>query len=183
MKKAASYQSPPPNPNHLKWLVESRRQNQETCTRLYELMTPKCWKNSKLGYEAKTLVSIGFSLWRAAFLADKTGHLKETNDHAVYFLGEMLETNAITFTQDKKARGFTFNYYLANVRFRLAEFKDDNPNFEVADRLLQKGQLKLLKPTERWRAYQKAFEDAVGNFQQRLSNSKGTNRSAVTAFK
>jgi len=68
---------------------------------------PKCWKNAKLGYEAKTLVSIGFSLWRAAFLADKSGDLKETNEHATYFLGEMLETNAIAFTQDRKARGFT----------------------------------------------------------------------------
>src|ERR1035438_547421 len=114
-----------PDPNHLKWLVESRRQNQQVCARLYELMTAECWKTPKLGYEAKTLVSIGFSLWRAAFLADKSGQLRETNEHATYFLGEMLETNAIAFTQDKKARGFTFNYYLANVRFRLAEFKAD----------------------------------------------------------
>ena len=120
------------------------------------------------GYQAKTLVSIGFSLWRAAFLADKSGELEETNEHATYFLGEMLETNAITFTQDKKARGFTFNYYLANVRFRLAEFKGDNSDFEVDQHLLKRGKLKKMKPTERWRAYQKAFEKAVNHFEARL---------------
>ena len=157
-----------PNPKHLQWLVESRRQNQEVCARLYELMTPKCWKNPKLGYEAKTLVSIGFSLWRAAFLADKSGALKETNEHATYFLGEMLETNAIAFIQDKKARGFTFNYYLANVRFRLAEFKADNRDFEVDQRLLRKGKLRQMKPADRWRAFQQAFKDAVHHFEARL---------------
>jgi hypothetical protein len=99
---------PPPKPEHLEWLVESRAQNQAACARLYGLLTPKCWQNDTLGYEAKTLVSIGFALWRAAFLADKSGELKETNDHATYFLGEMLESNAINFTQDKKAKGFTF---------------------------------------------------------------------------
>jgi hypothetical protein len=161
-----------PDPKHLKWLVESRKQNQEASARLYELMTPKCWKNAKLGYEAKTLVSIGFSLWRAAFLADKSGDLKETNEHATYFLGEMLETNAIAFTQDKKARGFTFNYYLANVRFRLAEFKKDNPDFEIDQRLLKRGKLRSMHPMKRWRAFQQAFEDAVNHFEDRLKNSK-----------
>jgi uncharacterized membrane protein len=100
-----------PNPKHLKWLVESRRQNQEISAHLYELMTLKCWKPPKLGYEAKTLVGIGFSLWRAAFLANKSGKLEETNAHATYFLGEMLETNAIAFTQDK------INYIFEHIRF------------------------------------------------------------------
>lgn|ERR1043166_7656734 len=157
-----------PDPKHLKWLVESRRQNQEVCAHLYELLTPKkCWENKKLGYQAKTLISIGFALWRAAFLADKSGRLKETNEHATYFLGEMLETNAISFQQDKKARGFTFNYYLADVRFRLAEFKKDN-DFQVDERLLKRGMLNKMKPTERWRAFQQAFKDAVNHFEARL---------------
>lgn len=160
-----------PSPKHLKWLVESRKENQEVSAHLYELLTPKCWGNSKLGYEAKTLVSIGFSLWRAAFLANKSGYLTETNEHTRYFLGEMLETNAIAFTQDKKAKGFTFNYYLANVRFRLAEFKHDNPSFEVDALLLEKGKLKKMKPTDRWRAYQKAFRDAVDHFENRLNET------------
>jgi hypothetical protein len=161
-----------PKPEHLKWLVESRRQNQEVSAHLYELMTPECWKSSKFGYDAKTLVSIGFSLWRAAFLADKSGQLKETNAHTIYFLGEMLETNAIAFTQDKKAKGFTFNYYLANVRFRLAEYKIDHPSFNVDARLLKKGKLKNLSPTDRWRAFQKAFSDAVSHFEQRFKKFK-----------
>lgn len=163
---------PHSDPAHLKWLVESRRQNQEVSAHLYQLLTPACWENSKLGYEAKTLVSIGFSLWRAAFLADKTGQLTETNIHATYFLGEMLETNAIAFTQDKKARGFTFNYYLANVRFRLAEFKADNPRFGVDPKLLKKGKLASMKPSARWRAYQQAFSDAVDHFEKRLKKLK-----------
>src|SRR5439155_22339312 len=127
--------------------------------RLYDLITPKkCWKNRKLGYQAKTLVRIGFALWRAAFLEDKSGELKETNEHATYFLGEMLETNAINFQQDKKAKGFTFNYYLADVRFRLAEFKKDNPDFQVDEFLLKRGKLNTFKPTERWRSFQQAFK-------------------------
>ena len=157
-----------PFADHLKWLVESRKQNQEVAAHLYTLLTPKCWKSASLGYEAKTLVSIGFSLWRAAFLADKSGALAETNDHSKWFLGEILETNAINFPQDKKAKGFTFNYYLANVRFRLVEFKDDHRSFDVDARLLKRGGLIKLKPAERWRAYQAAFTDAVAHFEKRL---------------
>jgi hypothetical protein len=161
-----------PDPRHLKWLVESRRQNQEVSAQLYELMTPECWKSDKLGYEAKALASIAFSLWRAAFLADKSGDLEETNEHAIYFLGEMLETNAIAFTQDKKAKGFTFNYYLANVRLRLAEFKQDNPDFDVDERLLTRGMLNKIKPADRWRAFQQAFKDAVNHFEAGLCARK-----------
>lgn len=161
----------PPSAKHLKWLVESRTMNQQTCVRLYGLLTPECWETDNLGYEAKTLASIGFSLWRAAFLADKTGELKETNAHTVYFLGEMLETNAINFQQDKKARGFTFNYYLANVRFRLMEFKEDNEDFQVDPRLLKRGKLAKVSPPDRWRAYQHAFDDAVTHFENRLRAS------------
>jgi hypothetical protein len=158
----------PPDAEYLKWLVDRRKENQGACAHLYSLLTPKCWKRGKLGYEAKTLVSIGFSLWRAAFLADKSGTIKETNEHAIYFLGEMLETNAINFPQDKKARGFTFNYYLANVRFRLAEYKTDNPDFNIDPSLLVKGGVKKLTPAERWQAFQQAFEDAVKHFECRL---------------
>lgn len=156
---------------HLNWLVESRTRNQEVAARLYDLLTPRFPNEATRGYEAKTLVSIGFSLWRAAFLADKSGELKETNEHATYFLGEMLETNAIAFAQDKKARGFTFNYYLANVRFRLAEYKDEHPDFEVDPKLLRRGKLNRMKPTVRWRAYQEAFENVFNHFKGRLESS------------
>ncbi len=141
---------------------------------MYELLDDKCWKDDTLGYEAKTLASIAFSLWRAAFLADKTGALAETNKHTKYFLGEMLATNAINFAQDRKGRGFTFNYYLANVRFRLLEYKHDNSDFEVDDHLLEKGKLNHMKPAERWSAYQRAFTAAVRHFQDRLRKSSST---------
>lgn len=136
---------------------------------LYDLLTSeKCWEDEELGYDARTLVSIAFSLWRAAFLADRSGELADTNDHSVYFLGEMLDTNAINFAQDKRAKAFTFNYYLANVRFRLAEFKADNTDFIMDPRLSVKGGLSGVVPTDKWELYQKAFKDAVTHFETRL---------------
>jgi hypothetical protein len=164
--------SPKPTAEYLGWLVKSRYLNQSACAKLYELIqsNSRCW-SSDLGYDVKTLISIGFSLWRAAFLADKTGHLTETNDHSMVFFGEMLETNAIAFVQDKKARGFTFNYYLANVRFRLAEYKTDHESFHVDQRLLSRGKLAREKPRKRWELYQAAFSDAVEHFEKRSKSA------------
>jgi len=52
-----------PFSGHLKWLVESRKLNQEVSAHLYELTAkPECWEDTNLGYDAKTLIGIGFSL-------------------------------------------------------------------------------------------------------------------------
>ena len=122
-----------------------------------------------------TLVGIGFSLWRAAFLTNKSGKREDTHKAAIDFLSEILETNAINFTQDKKAMDFTFNYYLANVRFRLAELKGgkkDTLGFVFDERLLVKGMLEGDGLKDRWRLYQKAFEDAVNHFKALLSSNR-----------
>ena len=164
-----------PTPTHLDWSVESRVLNQRASVKLYKLISSaQCWSRSDLGYDAKTLISIGFSLWRAAFLADKSGFRKDTNRDATWFLGEMLETNAIAFVQDKKAKNFTFNYYLANVRFRLAEYKADHRTFNVDERLLEKGKAPK-DPRTRWRAYQAAFGNAVDHFERRLKAARISN--------
>jgi hypothetical protein len=175
MKTRRSKKSESANPKFLHWLVESRRQNQKVSADLYELLltTPKCWKNRKLEYEAKTLISIGFSLWRAAFLANRPEKQARTNKHATWLLGEMLETNAISFPQDRKSKAFTFNFYIANVRFRLKEFKEDNRDFKVDERLLEKWKLpKTMSHEDRWLLYQEAFADAVKYFEDRLRELK-----------
>jgi hypothetical protein len=75
----------------------------------------------------------------------------------------------LTLHRIRRQRVSLLNYYLADVRFRLAEFKEDNADFEVDQRLLKKGQLNQMLPADRWRAYQKAFKDAVKHFEDRLN--------------
>jgi hypothetical protein len=118
-----------PNSDHLKWLVESRARNQRVSLDLFDLIKTHPEKllnsDSDLKYDAQNLVAISFSLWRAAFLADRTGHMEERLKDAERFLGKMLTDNAITYAQDRDAREWTFNYYMANARYRLEELGED----------------------------------------------------------
>src|SRR3954465_12455575 len=79
-------------PEHLEWLVESRAANQRAALRLFNVIE----KNSKRGKKkeflrkVQLLVAACFSLWRAAFLADKTGNRHAVLADARAFLGKML---------------------------------------------------------------------------------------------
>lgn len=105
-------------PSHLEWLVESRAVNQRASLKLFKLFEkyPGRMKSKELSQAAQNFVGISFSLWRAAFLADKTGKRHAVFEDARAFLGKMLTDNAITYPQDRSAREWTFNYYMSNAK-------------------------------------------------------------------
>ena len=105
-------------PDHLRWLIDCRTQNQNVSLQLYEILksNPEAGKTR----EGQHLVAVAFSLWRAAFLADRTGSRQARSKNAEIFLHRMLADNAITYD----SREWTFNYYIDNARYRLEELKD-----------------------------------------------------------
>lgn len=107
------------------------------------------------------MLAIAFSLWRAAFLADKTGKRSKVFDHGREFLAKVIEDNAIAYVQDKTSREWTFNYYTGNARNSLeflARYWQGFPGYVRATR----------KPAERWDYCQSLFEQAVDLFEQQI---------------
>jgi hypothetical protein len=60
---------------HLEWAIQSRARNQQTCLRLLRSFErhEKRWQTKKYAPIAQDLLAVAFSLWRAAFLADRKG--------------------------------------------------------------------------------------------------------------
>ncbi|HWU54093.1 MAG TPA: hypothetical protein VN175_01245 [Rhizomicrobium sp.] len=156
---------------HLKWLIEARAENQRSALELLELCRTheKKLKDHKLfpDYDAsvvaQVLISIAFSLWRAAFLADIDR--SKGVDHAISFLDKLLVDNAINYTQDRGARAWTWAYYMTNAAAHLFDLKDTWPDFDVRDDA-------SLDPCARWDLHQKQFSLAVARFRSDLTRSK-----------
>jgi hypothetical protein len=150
-------------PAHLAWLVESRAANQHTALELFKLFTryPIRMKSKELSPTSQHLVAVCFSLWRAAFLADKTGKRHAVFEDARTFLGKMLIDNAITYPQDRSAREWTFNYYMTNAKDGLLHL---SKSWQIVQSVLSEKQ-KVIKgttaPQRRWNRHQRAFETAV----------------------
>jgi hypothetical protein len=161
-----------PDHAHLDWLIRSREANQRASLRLHKLLDTHFdkIKNEKktLSIQAQVLTSVCFSLWRAAFLADKTGTHEATLQHAQAFLGKMLTDNAITYPQDRASREWTFNYYVEAARNGLLILAKAWPG--VAPTLSQKK--KLVKGTtaagRRWDRHQAALDVALDQFEKEL---------------
>ena len=75
-------------PEHLTWLVQSRYANQRAAVRLFTLFEKYSTKVHTKAFSttSQRLVSICFSLWRAAFLSDKTGKRAAVVEDAKAFL-------------------------------------------------------------------------------------------------
>src|SRR3569833_1345530 len=106
---------------HLEWAVQARTRNQQSALRLLRLFEEHAdqWKTTKWARAAHALLSASFSLWRAAFLADKSGLRDMVFSQAREFLERIVEDNAISYTQDRKSREWTFDYYSRNARSSL----------------------------------------------------------------
>src|SRR5437667_8667059 len=129
--------------NH-RWLVESRGKIQEVLLQVHE-----CRPRWRIGHKGRRmsarrreevwlwalLVGAAFSLWRAVFLVEgkeQRGWHPIQRD-ASYFLKELIETNAIGFSQDRRASRWSSAYYISNAYYRI----------EKAVALLAKGGLDL----------------------------------------
>jgi hypothetical protein len=150
-------------PTHLEWLVESRSRNQRTALELFKLFEsyPNRAKSKTFNKTSQILVAVCFSLWRAAFLADKTGMRHAVFEDARAFLAKMLTDNAITYPQDRSAREWTFNYYMNNAKDGLLDLSnqwEEVKSVLSAHKKVRKG---TTSSQRRWDRHQHAFEIAV----------------------
>lgn len=150
------------NRTHLAWALKSRARNQITALKLLVLFDQyeKYWKTKKLSRAAQDLSAIAFSLWRAAFLAEKTSKRGEVFAHAKIFLEKLIEDNMISYPQDKTSREWTFNYYTRNARHSLQNLATFWP--EVSPPYVGKKR----NATDRWDYCQDLFEASVDKFSE-----------------
>jgi hypothetical protein len=151
------------SPSHLRWLVDSRTSSQNSALKLFMLLSDHADELKSAGNYAKAqhLASACFSLWRAAFLADRQTKKAETLADAVAFLGKMLIDNAINYPQDRSTRNWTFNFYMSTATSMLLQLSRDWPDVaEVlnAKRKVPKGST---APQRRWDRTHEAFEKAI----------------------
>ena len=157
-----------PKLKHLAWAIQSRARNQMCSLQLLALFNAheKVWKTRKYARAAQDLTAVAFSLWRAAFLAEKIGTRSAVFEHGRKFLAKIIEDNAIAFTQDKGSNEWTFNYYTRNARSSLQTL------YEYWPEVVGPYQGKKLKATDRWDYCQALFEIAVAGFEARMVELK-----------
>ena len=112
------------------WLVEARNQIQNLMLELHER-----WKS--LDVENRQFAAgAAFSLWRAVFLLamkeetlmkerlvgppEKPGRVDRS---ARAFIGRVVKTNTVTFTDEMNAAHFSAGYYVNNAAYRVSEMK------------------------------------------------------------
>lgn len=160
---------------HFQWLVENRHRNQ-TCSLQLRLLLKdyeKRWKTRQLSFIAQELISVSFSLWRAVFLAEKTGKRSAVFDHGLGFLERVIEDNAIAYAQDKAMREWSFNYYTRAARFSLEYMHRLRP--EVAAPYVHATR----KPKERWEYCQGLLEQSIVQFRTYLEAPKPTKKATI----
>jgi len=163
-----------PSVEHLDWSVTSRSANQKAMLKLYTLFERHpvlIKKHSRLKTAAFNLVGVGFSLWRAAFLADLSDGEAVFGD-AKAFLGKILTDNTIAFPTDRSSRDWTFFYYMINAKDRLAALPQAWQPL-LASRLKQKKKLPegTTFPQHRWDRHQAAFEIAIDQLAKDLEHA------------
>lgn len=123
--------------------------------------TPSDEEANQLSPKAQSLVAASFSLWRAAFLADRTG--KSVFKDAKHFLAKMLIDNAINYAQDRAARDWTFNYYISVAE---SELLDLGIEWQSAARVYNRPEKDKSRPyaKRRWDRSQTALEAAIRRF-------------------
>jgi hypothetical protein len=146
--------------DHLEWAIDSRTRNQLSNLRLLKLLEGHAgeWRTKRNAAVAQDLIAVAFSLWRAAFLADKTGKRSEVLSHGKVFLETVVRDNAIGFPQDKKSQEWTFNFYTRNARYALEHLyklrPDIVPEYTSATR----------PPKGRWDYCQKLLDETLTSF-------------------
>jgi hypothetical protein len=156
--------SPKDKLSHLCWVVKSRAENQVCAIKLFRLLTTygDAIKQGEYELFAQSLVGITFSLWRAAFLADRVGTKEAGLKSAIEFLNTVIEDNAITYAQDKLQKEWTFNYYTHNVRYTLLFWHKKWPQ------LVPEWQYAARNGKQRWRYAQKLLMATVDQFDETL---------------
>lgn len=110
----------------LDWIVSSRYKAHLLGAELYKLLYSETERvqiagNPLARRAAADLTGIVYSLWRAAFLADDPhdASVERNLDNAFKFLHQIVHNNAITYSDERTSRIWTFGFYLNNARYRL----------------------------------------------------------------
>jgi hypothetical protein len=147
--------------SHLQWLVDSRATNQKSQVRLYELLKLHHGEFSTGGRDtrdlAQALVAALFSLWRAVFLADRSGGTHAVFEDARQFLGKLILDNTVAYPQDRNARDWSFFYYVNNARYRLEAISREWPELLPID----KEENKNRSAKEHWTYYHLAIQSIL----------------------
>ncbi|MFO3797899.1 MAG: hypothetical protein ACK8QZ_11570 [Anaerolineales bacterium] len=151
---------------HLGWAIESRYRNQSCAVNLLGLFMEheELWKTQTWSRAAQDLLAVSFSLWRAAFLADKTAKRVAVFSHGTEFLEKVIEDNAISYVQDRKSNEWTFNYYTRNARAALETLHQYWPE-QVPTYVGKKR-----TPIERWDYCQEQLDQAVSSFRKKAED-------------
>lgn len=159
---------------HLKWAIESRYRNQRCAVRLLGLFMEheELWKTQTWSRAAQDLLAASFSLWRAAFLADKTAKRVAVFSHGTEFLEKVIEDNAISYVQDRKSNEWTFNYYTRNARSSLETLHEYWPE-HVPSYVGKKR-----TPVERWDYCQDLLDRAVSGFERKAAGIEANKNEA-----
>jgi hypothetical protein len=152
---------------HLRWLVESRYSNQQAALKIRALLNHPEAKEGNLA-TVQDLVGACFSLWRAAFLADKKGVREHVFRDASAFLDEMIAHNAIAYTQDRKAFEWTFNYYATNAARALHKLGETWVTIKAILSESDQPTGRYTRPQRRWDRNHRALEEAIRCFEKHL---------------
>ena len=99
----------------LDWMVERRNQIQTLMVRVLRA------RGKLQSSDWQLLVGAVFSLWRAVFICDPDDMTEKIDIETIAgrYLTKVIETNAISFADDKQMRGWAGGYYVNNALFRL----------------------------------------------------------------
>jgi len=152
----------------LDWLVSARNEIQSFMLDIYnERPMENCGESDPASERRRNwnlFLGAAFSLWRAVFLVSRDNVDRKTAElaeHADGFLKRVIETNAITFTDEKNEGPWSSGYYLNNARYRtqllLAGFNEIQLKKSISNEILKEVW------NETFRGLQKAFERFKSN--------------------
>jgi len=156
------------NIEHLAWAIKSRRRIQSATLQLYELMLSQS-ATTEQRKQMLELAAVAFSLWRAAFLADRKAGTEARTVHAREFVLKMLTDNSIAFAQDRAGRNWTFSYYIDNAYHRLEKLKMSS--FPGIGPLVPSTRKVPRTARRRWDCLQDGLEVALAVLQKQLKVS------------
>jgi|GEM_PF-5786304 hypothetical protein len=111
-----------------RWLLRNRNLIQQLILKLFNYQNENEFeKKERIKSNVYlSLVGIVFCLWRAVFLYQATSKTKF--ERAKELLIQLIETNAVNFSDEKKMQDWTFRYYLNNAYFRIELILKKRPN-------------------------------------------------------
>lgn len=115
--------------HYIRWLVENRCRNQRLLLKLHTILESNrdiISEDTVIANDFQSLVAIGFSLWRAVFLAEVRDDFRLFAKETETFLSELIQHNTVSYLTDVRCHHWSFVYYVNNARFRLKIFADEN---------------------------------------------------------